>query len=204
MRRLIATMIALCLLAVALTLLAQRLGSAQGTRRDFARQLAEQSTLVAGQWAWRTVVPERDTLRYAMLVLQRGNTDGFFERLIQTNTDQIEWQTAGVLSWTGTIHRDNDVPPAHVYAIVLRPPERSFTLAEAVLQFGTPYTVSTRVWQGRTVCFARGVCVTTQLFSTSAPMRLTQRDPVIAVSYLPPRLVGQSARTVRWRGFGHH
>jgi hypothetical protein len=176
------------------------LGSSTVEEQRFAHLLSQDSALLDGQWRWREVFPGRDTMEYARLLLH-ASTPGFFTAITGSPETRIDWFSG--TGWNGQLFRDNDVPPPHVYSIVLRAPPSlpsPLTLGEAILIYGMPawsYTIN----DSRYICFAYGVCAMMALRHE----RLSPRMAVISLSYLPTAVVERQQRLTKtatiWRGF---
>lgn len=183
-------------------ILARLLGAAQIDDQRFVSKLTKDSTLTDGQWRWRDVYPGRDSMEYARLLLDRNN-QGFFSSITGSPENRIDWSSDS--GWSGQVFRDNEVPPPHVYSVVLRAPKgvvpAVLNFGEAILAYGSPrwsYFVDANT---RSICFRYGVCATVE---SRGSARLSPWQRILSLSYLPVATIDRDRRNVAanaWRGF---
>ncbi|MBX3065423.1 MAG: hypothetical protein KF726_20780, partial [Anaerolineae bacterium] len=145
-------------------ILARSLGTTVIDGRRFVTQLRQDSMLIDGQWRWREIYPGRDSMEYARLLMDRNN-QGFFSSITGSPENRIDWISDS--GWSGQVFRDNEVPPPHVYSVVLRAPyalpadvQPPLIFGEALLAYGSPRWSYYVDGSTRSICFRYGVCAT--------------------------------------------
>ena len=172
----------------------------EASNATFIEQIKRDSRTVDAQWTWREVYPGRDTMEYALRLLQRSNENGYSRQLkVQQNPATIDWRTDSAPRWNGSVLADNNVPPPHVYAIVIRPPPYAVMLGDMLLTYGTPLNSPVSYGSTRNLCFEYGVCITIDRSQQST--RIFPYQAVKSITYMPTAVVTRSLSDLKWQGF---
>jgi hypothetical protein len=182
-------LLAICGLSIlAGSLLAQAVTPANA----FVQQLALDTSRVDGQWAWREIVPGRDTVQLTLDRLE-GDDTGFFQQ-IDYDQIRIQWTTNTSPAWHGSVISRNNQSSRRVYSVVIRPIPGDLKLGDVLLIFGRPSGGPIPFDDTYNLCFSDGVCITVR--ASRGITKLQPDDKVMTLTFLTKEVVRQKISEV--------
>ncbi len=158
----------------------------------FVPALRQNSKLIGGIWCWLDICPGKTLMADAR------------QRILQSTLKLVKDYPAELQVGTGdavyTFVTTSRVKPGFVDAIVVEPAQ-AVTLAESVLQFGTPISVQEEAEIGnswhRAVCLQFGVCVMVHGFGP----RVEMQSQAVSITFHGSNAQAYSYGYASWSGF---
>jgi hypothetical protein len=192
-RVIVFTTVLIILISFSIAIL-RSLASIQVNPIDTSDLLSHSSKGTGSMWCWVDICPGQTSLGKARELILR-----YPAKLINDEPNQLEVKISDG-SDVSILNHDGSTAPVDV--IVIEPREKSLTLAEAVIEFGTPISIEREgeigyaTWH-RSICFRFGVCVMIE----GVAERIEVQLPIVAITYYHSEDQAYSYTYQPWRGF---
>lgn len=165
----------------------------------YAEQLRRESRRTADGWCWREICPGTTSIDEAYSTLMSGRGP-LYDRVMRTVYGSLIFVNGQDFAPRSNYVYHDPAVPTRVYSVLLSPPRDTFTLGDAVAQFGSPlmYAWGYPASYALEICFGAEVCVST----LAEPGVLRPAMPVDRIQLLAAgTLARRRSEYLPWRGF---